>query len=332
MQDERRGNEALRACACRPGGGRRAHRARVDRGRSATEERRSGGLGGAPAELQFDPNGSGCTVLPYDFHPMYSTASPATRVVWAAHSYNVAFSDEIGHFEYCSSVDGGPGGTCADDPNDPPEGDFGDDSYCFLPGEFPMGVPVGGCLGTDDDFDGVSYQRVWPGTFSSRSADAKLHPQPVEFTSPLFFTGVGLEDYSRIAFEADLPRIEFATDPPCDRNTGEHCVNPPVGANFYPYYTTATNDQGTCVWHQGGGKIPGTTNNFGGSSTKEYGPLLLSVYPGPGFRPFHRYNNFRRILSANPCNACSCSGSATSPTTRSARSSSTRSEPRSQDR
>ncbi len=47
----------------------------------------------------------------------------------------------------------------------------------------------------------------------------------------------------------------------------------------------------------------GQTKNFGGSSTKEYGPLLLSVYPGPGFRPFHRYNNFRRILSANPCNA-----------------------------
>jgi hypothetical protein len=36
---------------------------------------------------------------------MYSTSSEHTRVPWAAHSYNVAFSDEIGHFEYCSAVD-----------------------------------------------------------------------------------------------------------------------------------------------------------------------------------------------------------------------------------
>src|SRR5205823_12232512 len=38
-------------------------------------------------QIKFDPNGNGCTVIPYDFHPMYGTSSPATRVVWAAHSY-----------------------------------------------------------------------------------------------------------------------------------------------------------------------------------------------------------------------------------------------------
>jgi hypothetical protein len=260
-------------------------------------------------QIKFDPSGSGCTVIPYDFHPMYSTTSPSTRVVWAAHSYNVAFSDEIGHWEYCASVNGGPGGTCADNPSDPPEGGFGDDSYCFIPGQFPMGTPIGGCLGTDDDFDGVPYQRVWPGTFSSASADAKFHPQPIEFTSPLFFNGVGLQDYDRVAFETDLPRIEFATNPPCNRSTGQDCVNPPVGANFYPYYTTATNSEGQCVWHEGGGKIPGTTNNFGGSSTKEFGPLLLLDYPGPGFVPFTRYNNFRRVLDMNPCSAASAAQS-----------------------
>jgi len=251
-------------------------------------------------QIKFDPGGSGCKVIPYDFHPMYSTTSPATRVVWAAHSYNVAFSDEIGHFEYCSKVNGGPGGTCADDPSDPPEGDFGDDSYCFLPGQFPMGTPVGGCLGTDDDFDGVSYQRVWPGTRSNPAADKKLHAESVEFTSPLFYNGVGLQNYERMAFETDLPRIEFATNPPCNRNTGEGCVNPPAGANFYPFYTTARSG-GSCVWHQGGRFIPGTTNTFGGNSEREYGPLLLSTYPGPGFAPFTRYNNFRRIMTSNPC-------------------------------
>src|SRR5262249_15193116 len=151
-------------------------------------------------------------------------------------------------------------------------------------------------LGTDDDFDGVPYQKVWPGTRSDPAADAKLHPQPIEFTSPLLFNGSGLQNYDRVAFETDLPRIEFATNPPCNRNTGAGCVNPPAGANFYPFYSTATNNGGNCVWYEGGRFIPGITNNFGGNSAREFGPLLQSIYPGPGFAPFTRFNNFRRII------------------------------------
>ena len=40
----------------------------------------------------------------YDFHPEFSTSTPLTRNVSAAHTYNVAFSDEIGHCEYCGKV------------------------------------------------------------------------------------------------------------------------------------------------------------------------------------------------------------------------------------
>ena len=54
------------------------------------------------------PNGTDCDFathnLAHDFHPAYATSSEHTRVPGAAHSYNIAFSDEIGHFEYCSSV------------------------------------------------------------------------------------------------------------------------------------------------------------------------------------------------------------------------------------
>jgi hypothetical protein len=31
-------------------------------------------------QVLFDPNGSACTEIPYDFHPMYSTSTPQTRV------------------------------------------------------------------------------------------------------------------------------------------------------------------------------------------------------------------------------------------------------------
>ena len=54
------------------------------------------------AQIRYDPTGTSCQAIPYNFHPMYSTSSPQTRVIWAAHTYNVAFSDEIGHFEDCN--------------------------------------------------------------------------------------------------------------------------------------------------------------------------------------------------------------------------------------
>ncbi len=254
------------------------------------------------AQVNFDPSATSCSQTPYGFHPMYSTSSEHTRVPWAAHSYNVAFSDEIGHFDYCSSVPV-EGGDCAD------PGADGDMSGCFS-AAFSLLVPVGGCLATDYEFDGTSYQNVWPGTNRNQGQDRRYHPTSVLFTSPLYN---GSRNYNRVAFEADLPRIE-ANDfgGICNRNTGENCVNPPAGANFYPIFTTGGGDEhgnghgddhGSCVWQLGGTHIGGTTNTFGGNSTAEYGPLLQSHYPGAGFTPRFRYNNFRQILNSNPCRA-----------------------------
>lgn len=246
------------------------------------------------AQVNFEPDPATCSESPYGFHAMYSTASEHTRVPWAAHTYNVAFSDEIGHFDYCSSVPV-EGGDCADPGADE------DMTYCFS-AAFSLLVPVSGCLATDNDFDGTSYKHVWPGTNPNRGQDVKYHPTSVLFTSPLFN---GSRNYNRVAFEADLPRIEAADfGGNCDRNTGENCVNPPPGAEFYPIYTTGSAGPGRhapCVWQLGGTHIKGTTNTFGGNSTAEYGPLLLSNYPGAGFTPRFRYNNFRQILDANPC-------------------------------
>ena len=251
------------------------------------------------AAVNYDPSASTCTETPHAWHPAYSTSSEHTRVPWAAHGYNVSFSDEIGHFEYCSSVSA-QGGGCTEAGSD----SF-DSSLCFAP---PYGSPVqstkvkiGGCIRTDFDFDGVSYQPNWPGATGNPALEASRHPSPVRFTSPLFN---GTQNYNRVAFEADLPRIEIPSFSPtnnCNRTTGAGCVNPPNGANFYPWYTTA-NVGGNCVWQLGGGNIPGTTNTFGGSSTTGFGPLLFFTYPGPA-GPITRTNNFRNVLGSNPCPA-----------------------------
>jgi hypothetical protein len=265
------------------------------------------------ASVLWDPNGTDCKFathnLPHDFHPAYATSSEHTRVPGAAHSYNIAFSDEIGHFEYCSSVAQEFGACTSNRGNDKPGID---DNVCVDSGfvtAFGL-IPIGGCFDTDADFDGVTYRNnTWPGSFSDPSLDALFHTQPVIFSSPLLTDSAGhTANFSRIAFEADLPRIEFATTPPCQRHLsnpadphpGKGCVNPPKGAAFYPFYSTRLDDNG-CRWQLGGPFIPGTLDDFGGNSATEYGPILANFYPASNAQPQYIYENFHRTLSFNPC-------------------------------
>src|SRR5205085_3398073 len=102
-------------------------------------------------QVKFAPNPSNdCVNLPYDFHPMYSTSSEKTRVTWAAHSYNIAFSDEIGHFDFCNGPNPAtPGGACPAGDTEGITGDTeptdGDDNGCF-PASASTLVQVSGCL------------------------------------------------------------------------------------------------------------------------------------------------------------------------------------------
>jgi hypothetical protein len=180
-----------------------------------------------------------------------------------------------------------------------------DDSYCFAP---PFKAPfqsvpakIGGCIGGgDNDYEGPGYANNWPGTNPNATVDAALHSTPIVFTSPL---ANGITNFDRVAFETNLPRIEtpdFANNN-CDRVTGAGCVNPPIGASFYPFYTTGTRG-GQCIWQEGGAYIPGTTNTFGGSPTAAYGPLLFLTYATPD-GPESRTNDFRNVLDHNPCPA-----------------------------
>jgi hypothetical protein len=55
------------------------------------------------------------------------------------------------------------------------------------------------------------------------------------------------------------------------------------------------------VWQEGGNFIPGTINRFGGSSTKEYGPLLAVTFPEPGFTASTSLVDFNSGDRRNPC-------------------------------
>ncbi|HXN04266.1 MAG TPA: hypothetical protein VN895_05480 [Candidatus Acidoferrum sp.] len=242
-----------------------------------------------------------CNNIPYAFHPMYSTSSEATRVIWAAHSYNVAFSDEIGHFDYCTGVS--QGGYCYGNegsPNDVEKTD-GDDFGCFNSSQSTL-VKVAGCIGTNTGFDGVPYQPVWP----DGSAN---HPTSILFGSPL----TNGKNYSRVAFEADLPRIEAADfGGACNRVTGAGCTRIPVTdegapANFYPFFSTQQAN-GSCTWALGNDNPGVTTHDFG--KNDQYGPLLflnfLQFGGGGAIRTIT--DDFRGVLSSNPCPAAGGEG------------------------
>jgi hypothetical protein len=264
----------------------------------------AGSMTASPAngfeQVNFQPNATACTATPLAFHPMYSTSSEHTRVPWAAHSYNIAFADETGHFQYCNSVDTATGNCLVAGGRDAGSAPDGDDNFCFATSQLPPGsVPVAGCQGADVDFDGPVYFNNWPGTLADPARDRAIHAQPIRFTSPVTS---GFQQFDRVAFEADLPRIENQVTPACNRTTGANCVNPPPNTAFYPIFTSHQFANGrACNWQLGGAHIPGTSNTFGGTSTAEYGPLLQLTYPGPGFAPVKRFNDFRQVLAGNPC-------------------------------
>jgi hypothetical protein len=279
------------------------------------------------ARVNFDPTATTCTTTPQAYHPAYATSTELTNVPWAAHTYNVAYSDEIGHFEYCNLVNADANLSCQQGGGfDTKTTDIQDDNYCLpVPGYPPSNstlINVKGCLGvlgdSDLDFDGVSYDaHAWPGTTKDPTADAILAPRPIMFTSPTF--GEDNSNFARVAFEADLPRIEdfrpdapfggvlrncqrFITNP-ADPKPGANCVLPPPQSRFYPFYLTTTLD-GQCIWEEGGKWLP-HTNDFGG--VKQYGSLVVNTYPStdnagnPAVTT--RYNDFRMTLSYNPCPA-----------------------------
>src|SRR4029077_19458509 len=114
-----------------------------------------------------------------------------------------------------------------------------DDSFCF-PASASTLVFVSGCIGTNSGFDGVPYQA---GTCPSSLSATATNPSPILFSSPRTGQSYNL-NYSRAAFEADLPRIEGN----CVRTgatPGIGCTLIPqtddkTPAAFYPYFSTVS--------------------------------------------------------------------------------------------
>jgi len=237
-------------------------------------------IGNGFRHIMWDPVNFTCNGAPYAFHAMYDTAAaplpsgqPTAWTTWSAHTDNVAYDTETGHFE----------------PKDVGKDVFNkEDAPCF------HGPVIPGCLGSDSDFDGYPYNADWPN-------GSGVFPSPNYFTSPLSLDSAGrfTQRYPTVRFETDLPRIEEANNLgglTCDHHTGTGCTNPPVGAAFYPWFHLlhATSLAGTsCAWGLTN-DMPNQISNFGGEQAA-WGPLELTNY---GFDL--RFHNFSHVIT-NPC-------------------------------
>ena len=122
--------------------------------------------------ILYTPKSKTCQEKPYAFHPEYSTGNPRGNT-WSAHTYNVAMSDEIGHFENCLAINAS--GECTK-PGSQDASLDADDDGC-VPGTDSLLVKINGCFAPDNDYDGQSYRQDWPGT--NPNVAARPGPAPV---------------------------------------------------------------------------------------------------------------------------------------------------------
>ncbi|HEX8968445.1 MAG TPA: hypothetical protein VF937_11215 [Chloroflexota bacterium] len=235
--------------------------------------------------IRWDPVNHTCQGEQYAFHPMYDTAAPPTAsgqptawAVWTAHTWNVAYTGELGHFETPDL-----GGTSG-------EGKVSEEGPCF------SGPTIPGCLGffnLDIDFDGYTYRPVWPdGTAAHASPLLVSPPTSRRGTSTVFGW-----PYATIQFETDILAIQsLAARTACSIATGAGCSVPPAGAAFYPWMHTLQTPGGGCAFALTNDGVPGAINNFGGPAAG-WGPPELTDY-GAGFKA---YLNFASGAKANPC-------------------------------
>ena len=99
-----------------------------------------------------------------------------------------------------------------------------DDQVCLDGADYDALIPLKGCLLDDGDFDGVSYQRDWPGNLRNPGQDRKLHGTPVQLTVPST-RGHTLE---QVAFETDLSQATRVIKAAADEVWHDEVVGPSV--------------------------------------------------------------------------------------------------------
>ncbi len=201
-----------------------------------------------------DPNT--CAGHKHDFHPEFDTAKFGNFVPWAVLQANVNFSMEIGHFEVGAHGDRDS-----------------DDAPCF---SGPLDL-VPGCLGSDVDFDGPSYQADWPDGTTSHATSVAIRSVHGGGIGPISWSdgdGEYSQPYGIVHFQTTVSDSESSC-----QSDGTGCLVPPKQARFYPFYVLQQtgDDISSCALLFGNFRGPGY-DNFG--RDQQYGPANLPWFFG----------------------------------------------------
>jgi hypothetical protein len=132
--------------------------------------------------------------------------------------------------------------------------------------------PVNECLQNafengDLDYDGSSYLADWPN-------GSPNFPTTFQYAGP--FTARG-QTYPQVQFETDSGGSQAL----CDTVTGSGCAAPPLGAQFYPFWSLGSGTLGStgtaCLWNFGNDE-PNTLADFGKDA--QYGVPDIARYGG----------------------------------------------------
>ena len=271
------------------------------------------------AHVLYTPNASTCKSAPYAFHPEYSTANPRGNT-WSAHTYNVAYSDEIGHFEHCNALDANF--NCAVAGSDDPTLDDDDTSSAFrarihsrphqrllrrrsrlrrafVPERLAGHQP-------EPDRRPAAAPRAAAVHEPDHRQRARLLDDRLRGRLPRHRTELRPEHWSGLREPAAgirvLPVLLHAN---VGRQVGEPLPRLHGGCldRLVDEFRDGQEGQrrGSCIWQEGGNFIPGTVRNFGGSAEAEFGPILQTVFPATGFTTVLRFENFNSGDMPNPC-------------------------------
>src|SRR5205823_3219208 len=155
-----------------------------------------------------------CSTSEFSFHPLYDTAKVGNSLPGGFQSA-VSLSFEIGHYEV-------------------PDQDA-DDQACF--------IVNGGCTQPDLDYDGLSYQPVWP----DGSAN---NPRSIVIGGPSS-NGVGPVSFSDGSYSAAYAQLQFKTSK----------ADAVAAASFYPFFSIS--GTGTSCRLGFGNDLPTTISDFG---------------------------------------------------------------------
>ena len=184
--------------------------------------------------FKHNANLTDCSTTGFDFHAEFATASQGLGTPWANLFPNVAFDNEIGHWELCS--DSG----CSSPPQEPngPMGMLVTDTNCgTIRG-------VGGCSDSELDHDGTSYLPDWPDGSANHPASWIITAITNNGVGPLSAPTSSSSSYTQ-----GYKFIQFETTESTTTAAG----------GFYPFFSQAGTGN-NCVFNFGN-HIPGVTTS-----------------------------------------------------------------------